>query len=131
MPTLFLGGPMITIINQEGLNEIIGKGVLKPLFLTSEVEQAVIEALSDNIAIYTENYGSGGSGGFIGVITENITAGVGMNEYISVLSQYHLEPDEWEFEDLLGSNGEYDVQMQLFVLTEFNILLIFKKAVNV
>ena len=121
---------MITIINQEGLNEIIEKGVLKPLFLTPEVEQTVIEALSDNIAIYTENYGSGGSGGFIGIITENITTGVGHDEYISTLSQYRLEADEWEFEDVLGTNGEYDIRMQLFVLTEFNILLIFKKAVN-
>ncbi len=120
---------MIILKNKTDLEVVLSQKMLTPLFVSVEIEKAVLDAIENNIALFTENYGDEGKGGYIAVITDPIDDVLGRDEYLAELEKYHLAPDDNEFEDLLGTDGKYEVLMELFVMTELNVVIIFRKKV--
>ena len=124
---------MIKIQNREELDAVIeATRDLEPLYLNNETEQCLYEVLYDNIAILTKSYGEYGDGGYICIITDSISTETGLNEYLGELEKYNLEeiPDGYEYDDVLGTDGKEEVHIQLFALTEFNLIFVFRKKVE-
>jgi hypothetical protein len=122
---------VLTIKNKHDLENVIESGELTTLFSTFELKQAVIEALTLNVTLLTEAYDNDGVGGYICVMTDVVSDDNEANEYLAELAKYNLSPVEWEFDDILGTDGVIEVHMQLFVMTEWSILLVYRKKVRV
>ncbi len=121
---------MIILKNNKDLETALSQNLLLPLFMSEEVEKEVLDAINRNLELLTENYGCGGDGGYIAIITDPIDDAPGKDEYFAELEKYHLSPDCYEFEDRLGTVDGYEVLMELYVLTEFNTVIIFRKKVS-
>ncbi len=121
---------MILLKNKEELDTAVKQGKLDPIFLSSENGEDVLASLNDVLEMLRENYGEDGEGGYIAVITKEINDDVGKDEYFYELGKYRLEPDEYEYDDVLCTDDEFEVHQQLFIAgTEWNIVLVFRKAV--
>ncbi len=120
---------MIILKNKTDLEAAVSQNMLTPLFASGKIEKAVLDTIENNIALLTENYGDEGEGGYIAVITDPIDDVLGRDEYLAEFEKYHLAPDDYELEERLGTAGKCEVLMELFVMTEFNVVIIFRKKV--
>jgi len=49
----------------------------------------------------------------------------GADEYLAELAKFNLEPDMCEFDDLLVQSNTEETHLQLFAMTEYNVLLLY------
>ena len=117
---------MITIKNLEELNRLIDSGKLAPFYISAEAEQAVKEALYDNMTILVDNYGDG-SGGYFCIFLNDFCSA--QDEYLSELGKYNLSPDDYEYDTILSSDGKTEIHIQLFVMTEYHLLILYRKSI--
>lgn len=115
------------IRNHKELLDAYQTSVFDSFFITPQAMFIVSESLERNIKLLEEAYGSGGSGGYIRIISHSLSTEEGINEYLAELSKYNLEPDMWEFDDLLVQSETEQIHLQLFAMTEFNLLLLYVK----
>lgn len=115
------------IRNHKELLDAYQTSVFDSFFITPQAMFIVSESLERNIKLLEEAYGSGGSGGYIRIISHSLSTEEGINEYLAELSKYNLEPDMWEFDDLLVKSETEQIHLQLFAMTEFNLLLLYVK----
>ncbi len=118
---------MITIKNLEELNRLIDSGKLAPFFISDEAEQAVTEALYDNMTILVDNYGSDGSGGYFCIFPNDFCSA--QDEYLSELGKYNLSFDDYEYDTILSADGVTEIHIQLFVMTEYHLLILYRKSI--
>lgn len=97
------------------------------LFIMPEAEQIIMDSLRQNIELLVDAYGEDGSGGYISVISHSISTEEGESEYLAELAVFNLQPDMWELDDLLVQSENEQVRLQLFAMTECNLLLLYVK----
>lgn len=97
------------------------------LFITPGAEQIIMDSLWQNVELLVDAYGEDGSGGYISIIPHSISTEEGTSEYLAELAVYNLQPDMWEFDDLLVQSENEQVRLQLFAMTECNLLLLYVK----
>jgi hypothetical protein len=101
--------------------------VFDRLFITPNAEYTIKENLGINLEMLVDAYGDDGDGGYIKVIPNSISSEDGEEEYFAELAKYGLEPDGYEFDDVLVKSDTEEVHFQLFVMTEFNLLILYVK----
>lgn len=97
------------------------------LFIMPEAEQIIMDSLRQNIELLVDAYGEDGSGGYISIIPHSISSEEGASEYLAELAVHNLQPDMWEFDDLLVQSENEQVRLKLFAMTECNLLLLYVK----
>ena len=97
------------------------------LFIMPEAEEIIKENLERNIEMLMDAYGDEGAGGYIKIIANSISTEEGKNEYLAELDKYKLETDDCEFDDILVQSDTKQVNLQLFAMTDFNLLLLYVK----
>lgn len=115
------------IRNHNELQEVCQSEAFGRLFITPDAEQIIIEALKLNVELLINSYDEVGSGGYIYIVPHSITSAEGENEYLAELAKYNLEPDMCEFDDLLVQSETEQIHLQLFTMTEYNLLLLYMK----
>lgn len=117
---------MITVKNRKDLEAVYQSEMIDRLFVSSEAEGVLKESLEKNVDVLVEAYGENGDGGGICIITDSLSTREGQDEYFELLQRYHLEPDMWEFNDILVQTEKEKVCLQLFVMTEYNVLVLYR-----
>ena len=115
------------IRNHKELLEAYQTNVFDSFFITPEAMITVSASLEQNIKLLEDAYGDDGHGGYIRIIPNSISTPDGANEYLAELAKYNLEPDTWEFDDVLVQSDTEQIHWQLFAMTEFNLLLLYVK----
>lgn len=115
------------IRNHKELIEAFQTSEFERLFVTLDAESVIRESLEDSIEMLVGTYGENGAGGYIRIITESISTREGEEEYFSELSRYALKADESEFDDILVQSDTKQVHLQLFVMNEYHLLLLYVK----
>lgn len=115
------------IRNLNELEEASKSEEFARLFITPGAEQIIMESLRQNVELLVAAYGESGSGGYISVIPHSISTEEGASEYLAELAVFNLQPDMWEFDDLLVQSENEQVRLQLFAMTECNLLLLYVK----
>lgn len=115
------------IKNHKELQEAYQTKVFDRFFITPEARTIIMASLERNVKLLEDAYGSGGSGGYIRIISNSVSTEKGANEYLAELAKYNLEPDMWEFDDVLVQSDTEQIHLQLFAMTEFNLLLLYVK----
>ena len=113
------------IKNHKELKEAYLSHVMDRFFITPEAENVIKDALEYNLKLLTDSYGEDGGGGYIEVLAKDITTDEGLAEYSGILTEYNFNSDDCEFDDCLVTSGKESVHMQLFVLTEYHLILLF------
>ena len=115
------------IRNRKELEEAYQTEMFGRLFITPEAESIIKENLERNLEMLIDAYGDDGAGGYIKIIANSISTEEGQNEYLAELDKFKLEPDDCEFDDILVQSDTEQVHLQLFAMTEFNLLLLYVK----
>lgn len=115
------------IRNHNELQEVCQSEAFGRLFITSDTRETIMESLNRHVKLLVDAYGEDGSGGYIYIIPHSITSAEGASEYLAELTKYNLEPDMCEFDDLLMQSPTEQVHLQLFAMTEYNLLLVYLK----
>ena len=115
------------IRNHKELLEAYQTNVFASFFITPDAMYTVSASLEQNIKLLEDAYGDDGHGGHICIIPNNISTQDGANEYLAELAKYNLEPDMWEFDDLLVQSETEQIHLQLFTMTEYNLMLLYVK----
>ena len=115
------------IRNHKELLEAYQTNVFDSFFIAPEAMITVSTSLEQNIKLLEDAYGDDGHGGYICIIPNSISTPDGANEYLAELAKYNLEPDMWEFDDVLVQSDTEQIHLQLFAMTEFNLLLLYVK----
>ena len=97
------------------------------LLITPEAEGVIKEILECDLQMLIDAYGDDGAGGYIRIIPDSISTEEGQSEYLAELAKYNLEPDDSEFDDVLVETDTKQIRLQLFAMTEFNLLLLYVK----
>ena len=118
---------MIIIKNLDELNEAYRSNKIDRLFISPEAKTVVKESLEFNLNLMIGAYGTEGDGGYLCIIENNIDSSEGEEEYRSELAKYNLSAEDWEFDDVLVQNGLFEVHLQLFVLTEYNLIILYMR----
>ncbi len=118
---------MYKITNLKDLDEVVKSGGLQTFFISSDAENAVMEALYDNMHILQSNYGDKGEGGYICILTEPDKV---REEYSAELQKFYLADDGYEYDTILAMDDTAEIHLRLFVMTEYHLLLLFKKQVG-
>ncbi|MCQ2497708.1 MAG: hypothetical protein MJ133_01875 [Lachnospiraceae bacterium] len=112
------------IRNHRDLERAYQEHVLDRLFITPDAERIIKQSIEMNLNILLEAY-KNEDGGYIKIITNSITTKEGREEYMAELAKYNLESSICEFNDLLVSSGSESVFVQLFAMTEYNLVLVY------
>ena len=115
------------IRNHKELLEAYQTNVFDSFFIIPEAMITVSASLEQNIKLLEDAYGDDGHGGYICIIPNSISTPDGANEYLAELAKYNQEPDMWEFDDVLVQSDTEQIHLQLFAMTEFNLLLLYVK----
>lgn len=113
------------IRNLNELEEASKTEVFARLFIVPEAEQVIMDSLRQNVERLVDAYGEDGGGGYISIIPHDISGEKGANEYLAELARFNLEPDMCEFDDLLVQSETEQIHLQLFAMTEYNLLLVY------
>lgn len=119
------GERKVKIKNNSDLQKAYQDKVLDSFFITADVESIIKKSLEDKVKLLVDAYGENGEGGYIKIIRQNISTQEGMKEYMDVLSKYNLIPDMWELDDVLVCSESKEVHLQLFAVTEFNLVIMY------
>ena len=119
------GERKVKIKNNSDLQKAYQDKVLDSFFITADVESIIKKSLEDKVKLLVDAYGENGEGGYIKIIRQNISTQEGMKEYKDVLSKYNLIPDMWELDDVLVCSESKEVHLQLFAVTEFNLVIMY------
>lgn len=111
------------IRNHRDLERAYQEHVLDRLFITPDAERIIKQSIEMNLNILVDSYGE--NGGYIKIITNSITTKEGRNEYMAELAKFNLESSICEFNDLLVSSGSESVFVQLFAMTEYNLVIVY------
>lgn len=95
--------------------------------ITPNAEGIIKESLEHNVQLLVDAYGEDGSGGYIRIIPSSIDAEDGANEYLAELAKFNLKPELCEFDDTLVQSGTEQIHLQMFAMTEYNLLLLYVK----
>lgn len=95
--------------------------------ITPDAEGIIKETLERNLQLLEGAYGDEGAGGYIRLIPSSISDEDGANEYLAELAKFNLTADMCEFDDLLVKSDATEVRLQLFAMTEYNLLLLYVK----
>ena len=115
------------IRNHSELEEACQSEEFGRLLITPEAEKIIMDSLRFNVELLVDAYGGDGGGGYIVIIPNSIDTEAGANEYLAELGRHNLTPDMAEFDDLLVQSESEQVRLQLFAMTEFNLLLLYMK----
>ena len=115
------------IKNLNELEEASKSEEFARLFIMPGEEKIIMDSLRQNVELLVDAYGEDGSGGYISVIPHSISTEEGASEYLSELAAFNVQPDMWEFDDVLAQSDTEQVRMQLFAMTECNLLLLYIK----
>lgn len=115
------------IRNLNELEEACKSEEFARLFIVPGAERLIMDSLRQNVELLVDAYGEDGSGGYISVIPYDISTEEGASEYLAELAVFNLQPDMWEFDDVLVRSATEQVRLQLFVLTEYHLLLLYVK----
>ena len=115
------------IRNRKELEEAYQTEMFGRLFITPEAEDIIKENLEHNLKMLIDAYGDDGAGGYIRIIPNSISTENGQKEYLAELAKYKLEPDDCEFDDVLVETDTKQIRLQLFVITEHNLLILYVK----
>ena len=115
------------ISNRKELEEACQTEMFGRLFITPEAEGIIKENLESNLEMLIDSYGDDGAAGYIRIIPNSISTEEGQSEYLAELAKYMLEPDDSEFDDVLVETDAKQIRLQLFVMTEYNLLLLYVK----
>lgn len=113
------------IRNYRELEEAYQTDVFDRFFIIPEAKDVVKESLERTLEMLVDAYGEDGDGGYIRVIPSSISTEDGQNEYLAELAKYNLEPEDFDFDDILVQSHTEEVHMQLYVMTEFNLVLLY------
>lgn len=116
---------MRIIKNQSDLQQAYQDGTLDRLFITGDAEQKIKGVLEENVQMLTSAYGNEGAGGYICIIPHSLSTSEGKKAYLEELGKYNLEPDMWEMDDVIASSDIEEVHLQLFVMTEYHLILLY------
>lgn len=116
---------MLKMKNRTELEAAYKSKTFNNLFPTADIRTAVKKVLNENMNILTTSYGVNGEGGFIAIISNSLSAKEGLDEYNELLNQYSLEPDDCEYDDIIGTFDAGDIHLELFVISDFNLLLLY------
>ena len=114
------------IRNRKELEEAYQTEMFGRLLITPEAEGVIKENLERNLEMLIDAYGDG-VGGYIRIIPNSISTENGQKEYLAELAKYKLEPDDCEFDDVLVETDTKQIRLQLFAMTEYNLLLLYVK----
>lgn len=117
---------MITIKNFEEMMEEDMTAKLMRVF-PREAVPMVKCVMEDSISVLESEYGVSGSGGYVCVLEDSVEETNNHNEYRLLLDRYGLEKDDSEICDLIYSNDDISVYFQLFVITDFNLMVVYKE----
>ena len=95
------------------------------LFITPDAEMIIKESLEYNLQLLVDAYGEDGSGGYIRIIPNSIDTKNGADEYLAELAKFYLTSELCEFDDRLVQTDTKQVHLQMFAMTEFNLLLLY------
>lgn len=115
------------IRNLNELEEASKSEEFARLFITPGAEQIITDSLRQNVELLVTAYGKSGRGGYICAIPHSISTEEGASEYLAELAVFNLQPDMWEFNDILVQSDTEQVHLQLFAMTECNLLLLYVK----
>ena len=115
------------IRNRKELEEAYQTEMLGRLFITPEAEDIIKENLERNLEMLIDAYGDDGAGGYIRIIPNSISTEDGQSEYLAELAKYKLEQEDCEFNDILVESDTEQIRLQLFAMTEYNLLLLYVK----
>lgn len=115
------------IRNHRELQEVCQSEEFGRLFITPDAEQKIMDSLKLNVELLVSSYGEDGSGGYISIIPHSISTEKGESEYLAELAKFNLEPDAWEYDDLLAKSELEEVRLRLYILTEQHLLLLYVK----
>lgn len=118
---------MVKVKNLEELEQAYRSDAIGRFFVSPEAEKTIKDSLQFNINLLVDAYGTEGNGGYLCVIENRIDTPEGEGEYRAELSKYHLCADEWEFDDVLVQIGSEEIHLQVFVMTEYNLLILCRK----
>lgn len=119
------GERKVKIKNNSDLQKAYQDKVLDSFFITADAESIIKKSLEDKVKLLVDAYGENGEGGYIKIIRQNISTQEGMKEYMDVLSKYNLIPDMWELDDVLVCSESKEIHLQLFAVTEFNLVIMY------
>ena len=115
------------IRNYRELEETYQTDVFDRFFITPEAEGIIKENLQRNLELLVDSYGDEGAGGYIRIIPNSISTEEGRNEYLAELAKWNLQPDDYEFDDRLVQSDTESIHMLLYVMTEYNLVLLYVK----
>lgn len=115
------------IRNRKELEEAYQTEMFGRLFITPEAESIIKENLERNLEMLIDVYGDDGAGGYIRIIPNSISTEDGQSEYLAELAKYKLEQEDCEFNDILVESDTEQIRLQLFAMTEYNLLLLYVK----
>ena len=95
--------------------------------ITPNAEGIIKESLERNVQLLVDAYGDSGSGGYIRIIPSSIDTEDGANEYLAEMVKFNLTAEMCEFDDLLVKSDDEQIRLQMFAMTEYNLLLLYIK----
>lgn len=95
--------------------------------ITQDAEQIIKESLERNVQLLVDAYGEDGRGGYIRIMPSSIDSEDGASEYLAELSKFNLTPEMCEFDDTLVQSDTEQIHLQMFAMTEYNLLLLYIK----
>ena len=115
------------IRNRKELEEAYQTEMFGRLFITPEAESIIKDNIESNLEMLIDAYGDDGAGGYIRIIPNSISTEDGQSEYLAELAKYKLEQEDCEFNDILVESDTEQIRLQLFAMTEYNLLLLYVK----
>lgn len=114
---------MIRINNLEESEKLFQSRALEKTYPKDSIP-AIRKAITNNLGILNDEYGCDGNGGYLAIMEKSKSSKEGRGEYQDELRRFHLEDEECEFSDLLYDDDEGQVRLQLFVMTEYHLLIL-------
>ena len=115
------------IRNKQELLEAYRTEEFGRFLIAPEAEVLIKESLERNVKMLVEAYGEEGYGGYIRIIPNSIDTEDGANEYLAELAKFSLTPEMCEFDEVLLEYDAQRIHLQLFAMTEYNLLLLYIK----
>lgn len=116
---------MIRVRNLEELEQAYRSNAIDRFLISPDAEKTIKDSLEFNINLLVDAYGTEGKGGYLCVIEKRIDMPEGAKEYRAELTKYNLCADDWEFDDILVQTDSEEVHLQFFVMTEYNLLILY------
>ena len=117
----------MVVRNYRELQEAYRTQEFERFLIAPDAERIIMASLEHNMKLLVGAFGQDGKGGYIRLICNSIDTEDGANEYLAELAKYNLEPEMCEFDDLLVQSNTEEVHLQLFAMTEYNLLLLYMK----